>query len=131
MQGGGEEVAGYIPAQPEPTEDGRSRFFPRAELPGAAELARGAELTAAEGRAAEGRAPIELCVMQSVSPAYNPRETWSAQKQHARGFDDCWARRPAALYPWKRADWFAKAFAAEEAVSPPPPPPLPPPPPPT
>ena len=26
------------------------------------------------------------------------------------------ARRPAALYPWKRADWFAKAFAAEEAV---------------
>ena len=54
--------------------------------------------------------------MQSVSPAYNPRETWSAQKQHARGFDDCWARRPAALYPWKRADWFAKAFAAEEAV---------------
>ena len=106
-----EEVAGYTPAQLGPTEVGRSRFFPRAELP------EGAELLAAEGRAAEGRAPIELCVMQSVSPAYNPRETWSAPKQQARGFDDCWARRPAALYPWKRADWFAKAFAAEEAVS--------------
>ena len=28
-----------------------------------------------------------------VSPAYNPRETWSAPKQQARGFDDCWVRR--------------------------------------
>ena len=54
MKGKEEVVAGYTPAQLEPTEDGRSRFFPRAELPAEA------------GREAEGRAPIELCVMQSV-----------------------------------------------------------------
>ena len=52
---------------------------------------------------AEGRTPIELCVMQSVSPAYNPRQTWSAETQQKRGYDDQWARRPAALYPWKVA----------------------------
>ena len=62
MKGKEEVVAGYTPAQLEPTEDGRSRFFPRAELP--AEAGREAEGEA--GREAEGRAPIELCVMQSV-----------------------------------------------------------------
>jgi len=59
---------------------------------------------------------IELCVMVSVSPASNPRETWSAAKQKQKGFDDAWAKRPAALYPWKRKQWFEVAFADEPAV---------------
>ncbi|KAJ8603737.1 hypothetical protein CTAYLR_000253 [Chrysophaeum taylorii] len=63
---------------------------------------------------AEGR--IELCVLESVSPASNPRETWSAEKQRAKGHDDRWAHRPAALYPFKRASWFEACFADEPAV---------------
>lgn len=59
---------------------------------------------------------IELCVMTSVSPAANPRQTWSAEKQKAKGFDDEWTKRPAALYPWKRARWFEQCFRDEPHV---------------
>mmetsp|Transcript_51260 Transcript_51260/g.133109 ORF Transcript_51260/g.133109 Transcript_51260/m.133109 type:complete len:322 (+) Transcript_51260:129-1094(+) len=69
---------------------------------------------------------IELVVTESVSPAANPRQTWTVDKQRAKsvarvakglpGFDDLFSRRPAAVYPWKRADWFAKVFFREEAV---------------
>lgn len=61
-------------------------------------------------------ATIELCVMTSVSPAANPRQTWSAEKQKAKGFDDEWTERPAALYPWKRARWFEVCFKDEPHV---------------
>lgn len=59
---------------------------------------------------------IELCVMESVSPAYNPRQTWSSEKQRQKGFDDEWVLKPAAKYPWKRAQWFEVCFANEPAV---------------
>ena len=69
---------------------------------------------------------IELVVVESVSPASNPRETWAVGKQQQKsaarlvkgkpGFDDEWSRRPANVYVWKRADWFAKVFAREPAV---------------
>jgi len=59
---------------------------------------------------------VELCVMESVSPAANPRPTWSAEKQKLKGFDDRWASRPAALYPYKRDQWFRVAFPHEPLV---------------
>ena len=69
---------------------------------------------------------IELTVVESVSPASNPRETWSVDKQEqrntarvAKGKPACtdeWSRRPANVYVWKRADWFRKVFAREPAV---------------
>ena len=69
---------------------------------------------------------IELVVVESVSAASNPRETWSVEKQAeknaaraAKGlppFDDQWSRRPANVYPWKRADWFSKVYSREPAV---------------
>lgn len=59
---------------------------------------------------------IELCVMESVSPAANPRQTWSTEKQKASGFDDEWTERPAALYPWKRHCWFEACFNDEPHV---------------
>ncbi|KAH8047966.1 G/U mismatch-specific uracil-DNA glycosylase [Aureococcus anophagefferens] len=57
---------------------------------------------------------VELCVMESVSPASNPRQTWSKAKQAA--FDDEYAARPAAIYPYKRKHWFEVAFRDEPAV---------------
>ena len=57
---------------------------------------------------------IELAVMESVSPASNPRQTWSKEKQAQ--FDDEWAARPASIYPYKRRNWFEVCFAAEPAV---------------
>ena len=57
---------------------------------------------------------VELCVMESVSPASNPRQTWSKAKQAA--FDDEYAARPAAIYPYKRKHWFEVCFRDEPAV---------------
>ena len=54
--------------------------------------------------------------MESASGAYNPRQTWAAEKQQAKGYDDEWARQPAAVYPWKRQQWFDVAFHREPAV---------------
>lgn len=59
---------------------------------------------------------VELCILVSASPASNPRETWSAAKQRSKGHDDAWAARPAALYPFKRRQWFDVAFADEPCV---------------
>lgn len=59
---------------------------------------------------------IELCVMASVSPASNPRQTMSAEKQRKLNFDDEWTRRPVHVYPWKRAQWFEACFAREIRV---------------
>jgi G:T/U-mismatch repair DNA glycosylase len=61
-------------------------------------------------------ARIELCVPASVSPACVPRQSWSREKQQAKGFTDLWAERPVHAYCWKRADWFAKVFVGEPAV---------------
>ena len=54
--------------------------------------------------------------MVSVSPASNPRETWRAAVQRQKGFSDAWAAKPAALYPFKRRQWFEVAFANCPAV---------------
>ena len=72
------------------------------------------------------RPPIELVVVESVSPASNPRQTWSVAKQAAKSaarlakglqaYDDVWSRTPANVYCWKRADWFKKVFDREPAV---------------
>ena len=80
----------------------------------------------AGGASAASPRVIELCVVESVSPASNPRQTWSAAKQRVKNaervrkglapFDDPWVARPSAVYPWKRADWFGKVFAREPAV---------------
>ena len=59
-----------------------------------------------------GDGPIELCVMEAVSPAANPRQTWKRTAQQAAAG----APVPYAVYPFKRADWFVKVFAQEEAV---------------
>jgi len=59
---------------------------------------------------------VELCCMVSVSPASNPRETWKREVQQKKGFDDAWASKPAALYPFKRRQWFEVAFADCAAV---------------
>ncbi len=48
------------------------------------------------------------------SPASNPRQTWSKAKQAA--FDDEYAARPAAIYPYKRKHWFEVCFRDEPAV---------------
>ena len=59
---------------------------------------------------------VELCILLSASPASNPRETWSAAKQRQKGHSDQWAARPAALYPFKRRQWFDVCFADEPLV---------------
>ena len=62
------------------------------------------------------RAPIELVVLESVSPAYIPRPAWSAECQRARGFDDAYAREPVPAYVYKRGVWFERVFAREEGA---------------
>ena len=59
---------------------------------------------------------VELCILLSASPASNPRETWSAAKQRQKGHSDQWSARPAALYPFKRRQWFDLCFADEPLV---------------
>ena len=59
---------------------------------------------------------VELCILLSASPASNPRETWSAAKQRQKGHSDQWSARPAALYPFKRRQWFDVCFADEPLV---------------
>lgn len=54
--------------------------------------------------------------MESVSPASVPRPCWAAEKQRAKGFTDPPATNPLAIYPFKRADWFAKCFDRELAA---------------
>eukprot|EP01051_Picozoa_sp_SAG22_P015471 SAG22_NODE_2023_length_3123_cov_12.161045_2_plen_353_part_00 len=55
---------------------------------------------------------IRLVVMESVSPAYVPRQSWEAQKQRDKGFDDEYATEPVAKYKWKRDQWLRDCFAA-------------------
>ena len=59
---------------------------------------------------------LQLVVLESVSPASNPRPTWTAAAQAKKGHADAWAARPAALYPYKRRSWFERAFADEAIV---------------
>jgi G:T/U-mismatch repair DNA glycosylase len=56
---------------------------------------------------------VELCVMESVSPAYVPRQSCKPEAQRKRGFDDQWARQPTSVYKWKRAQWFETCYHRE------------------
>uniref|UniRef100_A0A7S3JUL6 Uracil-DNA glycosylase-like domain-containing protein n=1 Tax=Aureoumbra lagunensis TaxID=44058 RepID=A0A7S3JUL6_9STRA len=59
---------------------------------------------------------IQLCIMESVSPAANPRQTWTTEAQRRKGFSDQWTQRPAAVYPYKRDQWFRLCYNREPAV---------------
>lgn len=57
--------------------------------------------------------PIELVILESVSPAYVPRPAWCSAAQKAAGYDDEYSRVPApSAYAWKRDRWLAQCFGA-------------------
>jgi G:T/U-mismatch repair DNA glycosylase len=57
------------------------------------------------------RPPIQLVVLESVSPAYVPRPAWNSAAQRAAGYDDEYARSPVpSAYAWKRDRWLAQCF---------------------
>ena len=77
--------------------------------------------TKQQGRGAAGRRSIELVVPESVSPASVPRRARDRAAQAKLGWgaglkEDAFSRRPAHIYPVKRADWFAKVFHDEPLV---------------
>ena len=61
--------------------------------------------------------PIELVILESVSPAYVPRVAWNSAAQRAAGYDDEYSRAPVpSAYAWKRDSWLARCFGQEVAV---------------
>lgn len=65
---------------------------------------------------AAAASPIELCVVESVSPAANPIATWNVAAQREKGYAGPWSGRPVAPYAYARADWFEKVFHDEPVV---------------
>ena len=57
--------------------------------------------------------PIELVILESVSPAYVPRPAWKSAAQRAAGFDDEYCRAPTSAYTWKRDSWLVRCFGQQ------------------
>jgi G:T/U-mismatch repair DNA glycosylase len=76
----------------------------------------GASPALAGATAAAG--PIELVILESVSPAYVPRVAWNSAAQQAAGYDDEYSRAPVPLsaYAWKRDSWLARCFGQDATV---------------
>jgi len=72
--------------------------------------------------AAAARPPIEIVVMESVSPAFVPRVSYGgdhADKRVAAYHEAGYARlsKRASAYAWKRQQWFDACFARELSVA--------------
>ncbi len=60
--------------------------------------------------------PIELVILESVSPAYVPRPAWKSAAQRAAGYDDEYSRAPTSAYVWKRDSWLVRCFGKHELL---------------